>query len=72
MLVHDEIVEGKNGRCVFRAPLRQLVIRCSYALGPSEIAGQAGFRVIERCASWDEARDPSSEEQRFQIVLERI
>lgn len=38
----------------------------------AERAGRAGFREIERCEWWDEARDPSSEEQRFQIVLERI
>jgi SAM-dependent methyltransferase len=34
-------------------------------------AAQAGFKEIERCTWWDEARPPSPDEQRFQAVFEK-
>lgn len=42
---------------------------------PEEIsarAAQAGFRELERGCWWDETRDPDPNEQRFQIVFEKI
>jgi SAM-dependent methyltransferase len=34
-------------------------------------AARVGFQEIERCSWWDEAREASPEEQRFQVVLLR-
>jgi SAM-dependent methyltransferase len=41
---------------------------------PDEIADRAesfGFREIERCTWWDGTREPTPDESRFQVVLER-
>jgi len=35
-------------------------------------ATQAGFKEIERCTWWDEARQPTAEEQRFQAVFQKL
>jgi SAM-dependent methyltransferase len=35
-------------------------------------AAQAGFKEIERCTWWDEARPPTPDEQRFQAVFEKL
>lgn len=42
---------------------------------PTQIAdraGRAGLREVERCSWWDEGRPPDSNEQRFQLVLEKV
>jgi len=36
-----------------------------------ERAGRAGFRVLEQCCWWDEARPPDPAERRYQSVFER-
>lgn len=41
---------------------------------PEEILARAapfGFQELERCAWWDEKREPTQDEQRFQAVLEK-
>jgi len=35
-------------------------------------SAQAGFKEIERCTWWDEARHPTPDEQRFQAVFEKL
>lgn len=42
---------------------------------PGEISARAtrvGFRELEQCCWWDETRQPNPDEQRFQIVFEKI
>jgi SAM-dependent methyltransferase len=35
-------------------------------------ATQAGFKEFERCTWWDETRQPTAEEQRYQAVFEKL